>query len=100
MTKKRKPEALMTADGAWLVKHTHDIDLAAQLVRAAIVEGYYADCGAVYLRKPDAGQGRAIWCWIGGPLPGSLAQAEGWAWQYHYADAPRRGVFPAVEFAP
>lgn len=98
MSNERKPVAVTVAEGGVLVKHTHDVDLAARLARLALAADYYDDCAAVYLHKPDLGRSRAIWCRIGGILPGSLGEAEGWAWQYHYADGPGRGAFRAVEF--
>lgn len=90
MTRKRKPEAIELSDGALcLVKHTHDLELATNL--AAEKLGLHANV--------LEGRGRAVWCRILGPIPGSLAEAEGWAWEYRTYPGPSRGVFPAVEFS-
>lgn len=95
MTRKREPEALPLTEGGWLVKHTHDLDLAARLVRAGLVkeEGLTEDEAAAVKLDP-----RPIWCRILGALPGSCAEAEGWGWEYRHASGPARGAFRAVEF--
>jgi hypothetical protein len=85
--KEREPEALALYDGAIaLVKHTHDVEEAERL--AAHMLGLRAE--------ELKGRGRAVWCRILGPLPGSLAEAEGWAWEYRTYREPSRGVFKAA----
>jgi hypothetical protein len=86
--KKREPE-VKELDGGFLVKHCDDAELAAALVRKWAGENDV---------RIDPREGKVIWCRILGRLPGSLAEAEGWAWEYRYAEGPGRGVFRAVEF--
>jgi hypothetical protein len=91
--RRREPEAVLV-EGGVLVKHTHDVEVAERLARAAVAQQNDVPEAEVTLTPP-----LVIWCWIGGVLPGSIGEAEGWGWQYHHADGPRRGVFRAVEFA-
>ncbi len=96
MSRQRQPDAVTLADcGGVLVKHTEDVDLAARLAREAIVDdrGGLESDEEVWLAEP-----RVIWCRILGRLPGSLAEAEGWGWEYRTSAGPGRGVFRAVEF--
>lgn len=99
---KREPVAVMLAEGEVLVKHTHDLELAEQLARAALAEENLMpdECtpealAAFRLGKPVVGYFRIVNC-----LPGSYGEGEGWSWELHKARGPGRGAFPAVEFMP
>jgi hypothetical protein len=99
---KREPVAVMLAEGEVLVKHTHDVEMAERLARAALAEeNLSADertpeaLAGFRLGKPIVGWFRIVNC-----LPGSYGEGEGWAWALHKASGPGRGAFPAVEFLP
>lgn len=100
MSTPRKPVAEPLAEGGVLVKHTHDVHVAADLAGALVAWQYYEEFGEVYLRKVRWQRARPIWCRILGILPGSLGAAEGWAWEYCTTNGPGRGAFRAVEFLP
>lgn len=93
MSRKKTPAACLLDEGAALVKHTHDIDLATTLVKQAVAEDGDWTADEIVPTNP-----RVIWCRIINTLPGSWAEAEGYAWTYAAAPGPGRGVFPAVEF--
>jgi hypothetical protein len=100
MSRKREPVAEIGADDYRIVRHTHDLDLAKRLMRAALIEEYVRDMGALadddY--SPDPGQGRQTWVRVQYALPGSYAEAEGWPYSYHEYNQPGRGAFKAVVF--
>lgn len=98
--RKREPVAVTLAEGGVLVKHTDDVDLADRLARELLITDQDIDRDEL-TEQEYAGllpTGRPIWCRILGRLPGSLAEAEGWAWEYRHVSGPGRGVFQAVEY--
>lgn len=99
--KRREPTAVYLSEGdGVLVKHTQDVELAAQLARAEIAaqelpssERTPEVVGAIQLGRPRVGWYRITHC-----LPSSWGAGEGYAWTYWPTTGPTRGAFPAVEF--
>lgn len=109
MTRKREPVAELAAEDYRIVRHTHNIDLAADLMRAAL----FAEDGCPdriqitcdkhasdddCLAAIDPGKPVQRYVRIQGALPNSYAAAEGWKYQFIEHDEPGRGRFPAVIF--
>lgn len=92
--KKREPEPVALAEGGVLVKHCDDVALAERLARSFAARENDVCPGDIHHKR-----GRRMSVRIMGALPGSLAEAEGWAWEYRET-SPGRGAFRAVEFLP
>jgi hypothetical protein len=90
----REPEAVLGEEDYRIVKFTHDIELATQLMLAKLSETY--EDGQPYRGK--VGKPRQVWVRCLGALPNSYANAEGWAYAFHEEPGPRRGNFKAVVF--
>lgn len=92
--------AYIGAEDYRIVRHTHDVELATQLMterlRAELREEYWPDPA-----PPTAfnlGTPKKVYVRIQGAIPGSQAEAEGWSYAYHEYSEPGRGAFPAVVF--
>lgn len=113
--RKREPFAETVDEDYRIVRHTHDVDLAAELMRDEILKGYaeygcpeesWADIEAGHIHTCTSACRDAIqlgvaeqkWVRIVPCLPGSYGATEGWTFQYQHADKPGRGAFPAVVF--
>ena len=111
MTRKREPVAEIGDEDYRIVRYTHDIDLATQLMRAHL-KVYYGcprdgeddgcpilapvgDCPHEWER---VGKPEQVYARIQHALPNSYAAAEGWTYAYHEYEKPGRGAFPAVVF--
>lgn len=109
MTRKREPVAEVGAEDYRIVRHTHDVELARALMRAKLLEengcpgdsmsfcqpGEEERCSHPFaLGQPRQVFMRRVYC-----LPNSYGAWEGWGFQYHDADGPGRGAFPAVVFS-
>lgn len=94
---KRTPEVHYVMDDGWLVRHTHDVDLAANMVRHHLVrnERWTADAARTSITTDRA---KVRWYRVTPCLPGSYGDSEGWAYQYTVAEPGGRGAFRAVEW--
>lgn len=91
---RRAPKAVIGADDYLIVRHTHDVELARELMAAALQEeGLPATGIARRLTRPQCRYVRIV-----PALPNSYAAAEGWPYAYMEQDHPGRGAFPAVIF--
>jgi hypothetical protein len=114
MSRKREPVAEIGEDDYRIVRHTHDIELASHLMRAKISEDECPrytmedlqarrahvctqECEDAIQSSVDPGKAKQVYVRILGAIPGSLAEAEGWAFQYYECERGR-GAFPAVVF--
>jgi hypothetical protein len=108
--RKREPVAELGDDGYRIVCHTHDVELAAELMRAKLTEdecsrytmdefraGKAHTCTAECRAAVDPGKGRQIYVRKIHCLDSSYGAGEGWAFQYHECQKGR-GAFPAVVF--
>ena len=95
--KKPEPEAVIFDDGYLVVKHTHDVELAALLMSQLMVrQGWYEYARAAQeyrLHSP-----KQVYLRVRAALPGSEAAAMGWKLVVDEVDEPARGVFQAVVF--
>lgn len=110
MSRKREPVAEIGAEDYRIVKHTHDVEQAAKLIRAALLaehgcpgDGNFTDfCADDHdphcPHRVTTGTPRQVYVRIQGALPNSYAAAEGWSYAYHEVSGPARGAFPAVVF--
>lgn len=111
----KEPVAEIGDEDYWIVRHTHDVDVAAELMRARLFEEHLENgcprqstadvlarivhtCGDECRAAIDVGEPHQVWMRVAPCLPDSYGAAEGWAFQYHQADGPGRGAFPAVVF--
>ena len=116
MTRKREPVAEIGTEDYLIVKHTHDVELARQLMAAALIDenGCPAwddwparqhhtctdECTAVAMKhwEQRLAKPQQVWVRVQGALPNSYAAAEGWSYCYWPSEQGRRGAFKAVEF--
>lgn len=103
----REPMADVCDDGYRIVRHTHDVELARELMRAAEIRQYGCPGGADFgfcadLNNPDCphltirGEGRQVYVRIITTLPGMPADGH---FGYIYKECePKRGAFKAVVF--
>lgn len=107
MSRRNDPVAEIGHEDYLVVRHTHDVTLAAQLMRAKLLaedgcpqwhapEERHTCTGACL---PDAALGRAaqVHLRVVPCLPHSYGAAEGWEFEYQRAE-PGPGAFPAVVF--
>ena len=94
---KRQPAVHEVLEGGWLVRHTHDVELATAMLRHHLVrhERWPAHLAR---ERIDPQRARLQWYRITPCLPGSYGYDEGWAYQYTVAGPGQRGAFPAVEW--
>lgn len=99
MSRRREPVAEIGADDFLIVCHTHDIEQARTLMLAKLTEEHVRDMGALAddEYEPHVEGGRQVYMRKVARLPGSLAEAEGWAFEYRECK-PGPGAFPAVVF--
>jgi len=94
----RAPVAEIGAEDYRIVRHTHDLELATELMQSKL----NSECSPMDLKDfgpPHVGRPRRVWCRIVPALPNSHAAGEGWAYSYSIDAKPGTpGVFPAVEF--
>lgn len=99
MSRKREPVAVICGDDYLIVKHTHDVEQARELMAAALKVDWYGPHADVderiarRLSRPHVTYARII-----NALPNSYAEAEGWSCVFQEQDVPSRGAFPAVVF--
>lgn len=94
MSKKREPEAVIGYDDYMIVKFTHDVELARELMRTAIKDMYnLGDDDPIRLDDPYKCWVRIVPC-----LPSSYGYGE-YRFEYQHAKGPGRGAFPAVIFS-
>ena len=111
MSRKREPVAELGAEDYRIVKHTHDVELAARLMRAELLKadgcpGDIRDGGGHCddWRNPDCphplnlGKPVQVWVRIVPALPNSYAAAEGMDYTFNPAEPGSPGAFRAVEF--
>jgi hypothetical protein len=108
MSRKREPIAEIGCEDYRIVRHTHDVRLAAGLMRAKLLDEDGCpemDCDwgvwgkrKVCLHKRDLGGGEPLWVRIVPALPNSYAAAEGWKFTYQHTAPHAIGAFPAVVF--
>lgn len=105
---KREPFADVCGDGYRVVRHTHDVELARELLRVAELKQYGCPGGADFsfctdLNDPNCphltirGEGKQVYVRIITTLPGSPVGDE-FAYLYQECE-PKRGAFPAVVFS-
>jgi hypothetical protein len=107
----RAPGAEVGAEDYRIVRHTHDVELATKLMRAALLaatgcpgDGLSPDGFCKPLNNPDCphpfalGNPQQEWIRIVPALPNSFAAFEGWKFTYSPAKPHSRGAFPAVVF--
>jgi len=107
MSRRNDPVAEIGDEDYLVVRHTHDVALAAQLMRAKLL----AEDGCPQWHTPEEQHTCTDACLpaaaLGRPakvhlrivpcLPHSAGAAAGWAFEYQPAD-PGPGAFPAVVF--
>jgi hypothetical protein len=99
VARRRELVAEIGDDDYLIVKYTHDVTLALNLMAAKLKSEWWdppADVDERIARRLGLPVLRWVRCL--GPLPGSHAEWEGWAYAFHEHDAPSRGAFPAVVF--
>lgn len=93
---RRVPTVHEVLELGWIVRHTHDMDLALRLLREHLVKAeLWDEADTLKWTLDDA---RQVWRRIVPCLPNSFGAGEGWAFAYGHADEGQRGAFPAVEF--
>jgi hypothetical protein len=99
VSRKRVPVAELGEDDYRIVRHTHDVEEASSLMRALLGDCTERGCTDTCPPCPPVklGTPRRVHVRILSRLPGSLAEAEGWAFEYRECQ-PGRGAFPAVVF--
>ena len=110
MSRKREPYADVCEDGYRIVRHTHDVELAREMLRVAELKAYgcpggsdFAFCENVSDPGPNCphltirSAGRPIYTRITRVLPNSPLSDE-YAYLYKECAGPGRGAFKAVEF--
>lgn len=95
--RQRVPEVHYVIEDGWLVRHTHDVELATWLTRHHVVrvERWSAEAARASIRPETA---RQDWYRVTPCLPNSYGAGEGWAFQYTVAEPGGRGAFPVVEW--
>lgn len=108
MTRKREPVAEICDEDYRIVRHTHDFELAAKLMRAEVLKAdgcpgdgrdYCPDFrgeGCPHLVR--LGKPVPVWVRIVPALPNSYAAAEGLRYTFNPAPPHAPGAFRAVEF--
>lgn len=96
---KREPVAELGAEDYRIVKFTHDVELAEQLMRAELAREHSSPEWLDSNEEPSVGRPRLEWVRITPCLPNSYGAFEGWRFVYTYAKGPGRGAFPAVVFS-
>jgi hypothetical protein len=97
MSKTREPVAEIGAEDYRIVRHTHDVELATELMQAELNRDYGQECVAEF-GEPAVGRPVQVWCRITPCLPNSFGASEGWSSAYTYAEPHSRGSFRAVVF--
>lgn len=92
----RQPAVHEVAESGWVVRHTHDVDQARELLVAHCRAQEWWDDERVTVW--DGVKGRQVWLRIVPCLPNSWGAAEGYAFTYNPAEPHSRGAFRAVEF--
>jgi hypothetical protein len=104
--KSPSPVAEIGDEDYCIVRHTHDVDLAKQLMRGKWLEVNGCPGGPDFSfcvdeskceHAPDLGEPRQVHVRILPALPGSHAELEGWKFEYRECE-PKRGAFRAVVF--
>jgi hypothetical protein len=112
VSRKRKPVAEIGAEDYRIVRHTHDVHEAADLMSTELREkhGCPGDGAGNYCDIPDPaglatcrhehhlGKAVQVWVRIVPALPNSYAAAEGLTFTYNGAKPHSPGAFRAVEF--
>lgn len=98
LRRKRKtppPEAVFGADGFLFVKHTHDLDVARELMANALREQYSWPADSITRQLT-----RYKVCWVRQTpaLASSYAASAGWPYAFHEQDHPARGAYPSIIF--
>lgn len=93
----RTPEVHYVMDDGWLVRHTHDIDLATKLLQRHLLREERWSAADVRANI-TADNAATRWYRVTPCLPGSYGEGEGWAYQYTVAKPGGRGAFRAVEW--
>jgi hypothetical protein len=116
VSRKREPVAEIGAEDYYIVRHTHDVELARRLMAKAWMDAdgcpawddwparqqhtcteHCTDTALKYWERRLANP-RQVWVRCVPALPNSYAAAEGWAGTFDPAEPGSRGAFRAVEF--
>lgn len=95
----RTPVAELGCEDYRIVKFTHDVGLATELMRTRLNEEYRTPVDPEPFRDKNVGKPRLAWIRIVPCLDSSYGAAEGWAFEYQPARANTRGAFRAVVFS-
>lgn len=108
MSRKREPVAEIGAEDYRIVRHTHDVDLAEQLMRVEQLKQYGCPGDGFNYCKDlwdpacphpfRLGKAEQVWVRIVPALPNSYAESEGLKYTFNPAKPNERGAFKAVEF--